>query len=368
MTPQEIHAILSGESRTLGAMSLRCLLAAAEPGYALAMTLRNIAFDRRWRKVHNLGRRTISVGNLTTGGTGKTPFVIDITRRLVAKGKRPAVLLRGYRGRTKQDKSSQSIDSDEAQMLAAELGPEVPVHANPDRVAGAAAVLRSDERIDTFVLDDAFQHRRAARDLDIVLIDATLPWGLGHVLPRGLLREPVRGLRRADAVVITRADRVDERALEKLASEIRTITGREPTAVVSQRWTGLREGASSRTEVSSIRGSRGSRGSRVLGLCAIGNPQQFFDTLAAECDLVDRLSFADHHHFTEADISTIAQRARTHQAQALVMTEKDWVKFGWLLQKPQAAEQLASLKILRPELGMHWHRGLEEVEKMISGR
>jgi tetraacyldisaccharide 4'-kinase len=359
MTPYEIHTILSGESRTIGATALRCLLAAAEPGYALAMTLRNVAFDRRWRKVHNLGRRTISVGNLTTGGTGKTPFVIDITQRLLAQGRKPAVLLRGYHGRTKKNDPSQSIESDEAQMLAAELGPHVRVQANPDRVAGAAAVLRNNSSIDTFVLDDAFQHRRAARDVDIVLIDATLPWGFGHVLPRGLLREPVRGLKRADAVVITRADRVDEATLSKLCDEIRTITWREPTAIVSQRWTGLREGSSERANLSSLRGQR------VLGLCAIGNPQPFFDTLAAECELVERLSYPDHHHFTEADIITIAQHARTHHAQALVMTEKDWVKFAWLLQKPHVSAQLASLKVLRPDLGLHWHRGLDAIEKMI---
>ncbi len=362
MRPQEIHAILSGESRTLGATALRCLLAAAEPGYALAMTLRNIAFDQRWRKVHNLGRRTISVGNLTTGGTGKTPFVIDITQRLLAQGRKPAVLLRGYRGRTRKANSSQIIDSDEALMLAAELGPKVPVHANPDRVAGAAAVLHSDERIDTFVLDDAFQHRRAARDLDIVLIDATLPWGFGHVLPRGLLREPVRGLRRADAVVITRADRVDEATLSKISDEIRSITGRDPTAVVSQRWTALREGSSSRAEVSSLRGQR------VYGLCAIGNSQQFFDTLEAECVLGVRHTCPDHHDFSDVELNNIAQDARMDRAQALVMTEKDWVKFAPLLQKPQAAAMFADIKILRPVLGMHWHRGLETIEKMISGR
>ena len=357
MTPQEIHAILSGESRTIGASVLRCLLAAAEPGYALAMTLRNIAFERRWRSVHNLSRRSLSVGNLTTGGTGKTPFVIDITQRLLAQGRKPAVLLRGYRSRA--ENASHSSGSDEALMLAAELGPNVRVQVNPDRVAAAAAVLRSDPSIDTFVLDDAFQHRRAARDVDIVLIDATLPWGFGHVLPRGLLREPVRGLKRAHAVVITRADRVNEAALSTIASEIRSITGTEPTAVVSQRWTGLRAASGSRVEVSSLRGQR------VLGLCAIGNPQPFFDTLAVECELIDRLSFADHHHFTETDLSTIAQRARTHSAQALVMTEKDWVKFAPLLQQPQAAEQLASLKILRPELGLHWHQGLDAIEKLV---
>lgn len=193
-----IRDILSGEDRGAGAKLTRVALTAMEPAYRAAVALRNVAFDRGWRTPRDLGRPTISVGNLTVGGTGKTPMVVALCRKLIAMGHLPGVLLRGYK--------SHGGRSDEADELQTTLGSQVVVEADPDRVAAARRVLQKTPGTTVFVLDDGFQHRRAHRDLDIVLLDAARPFADGHVLPRGLLREPMQNLRRASAVIFTHAD------------------------------------------------------------------------------------------------------------------------------------------------------------------
>ena len=193
--------IISGENTSAIARVVRGLAGVVEPFYSAAMRVRNAAYDRGLFHAHDLGRPTISVGNITTGGTGKTPVVIWLARQLREQGRRPAILLRGY-GATQQH------GSDEAALLEQSLNSNstirIPVQANPSRVRGAAEVLQKSPEVDFFLLDDAFQHRRAKRDFNLVLINATEPFGFGHVLPRGLLREPLAGLKRADAFLITR--------------------------------------------------------------------------------------------------------------------------------------------------------------------
>ncbi|MBV8780965.1 MAG: tetraacyldisaccharide 4'-kinase, partial [Phycisphaerae bacterium] len=179
-----IVAIMSGQRRGGFAAAGRAMLAIAEPLYAAIMILRNTMYERGWLATHQAGRAVISVGNLTTGGTGKTPIVAWIVHELRAMGYHPAVLLRGY-------KAVNGV-SDEATLLRQLVAPS-PVIARPDRVAAAANAVMNDPQIDCFVLDDGFQHRRLKRDCDVVLIDATRPFGFDHVLPRGLLREPIVG-------------------------------------------------------------------------------------------------------------------------------------------------------------------------------
>src|SRR5688572_14666219 len=157
MNPHWAMEVLSGEDRSLGAMALRRVLSAAELVYAPLMSARNLAYSRGFLKAHRLPRPTISVGNLTTGGTGKTPVVRWLAEQLIERRLRPAVLLRGYR------KSAAGV-SDERELLADALGSEAAVIANADRRAGAMAALRDLPQPDVFVLDDAFQHRRVARD------------------------------------------------------------------------------------------------------------------------------------------------------------------------------------------------------------
>lgn len=216
--------ILSGQDRSLSVRSLRSLMAITEPIYSTAMLARNAAYDRGILQTRKLPRPTVSVGNITTGGTGKTPVVIWLANRLREAGRRPAVLLRGYR--------ATAGFSDEQQVLNRNLNQnsesEIPVKANPNRIAGAAGVLHHHPNVDTFVLDDAFQHRKVHRNFDLVLINATDPFGYNHVLPRGLLREPLSGLGRATAFLLTHMHKLLPMKLRELNQNSLSATLRPP--------------------------------------------------------------------------------------------------------------------------------------------
>src|SRR4051812_37835557 len=217
---------MSGEDRSLRASLLRGATAAAEPFYAMVAAARNRAFDAGVRKTHRQPRATISIGNITTGGTGKTPVVRWLAQRLRESGRHVAILSRGY-------KAEPGKLGDEQLMLDHALNSPVeqqriPIVANPDRIAGANEALRLRADTDVFLLDDGFQHRRAERDLDIVLVSATNPFGYGRVLPRGMLREPLSGLRRAGAVVITHADQVGDSDLTTIERTIRRYNPAAP--------------------------------------------------------------------------------------------------------------------------------------------
>ncbi|HZW29293.1 MAG TPA: tetraacyldisaccharide 4'-kinase, partial [Isosphaeraceae bacterium] len=191
--------LIRGQTRGPAAVVARTLLSCAAAGYGAAIALRNGSFEHGWLRVHRLGVPVVSVGNLTVGGTGKTPMVEWLARWFRARRRRVVIVSRGYRG-------EQGLN-DEGLVLEENL-PDVPHLQDRDRVRAGRVALQELEA-DILVLDDGFQHRRLARDLDVVLIDALEPFGLGHLLPRGLLREPVRSLRRADLVVLSRADLVD---------------------------------------------------------------------------------------------------------------------------------------------------------------
>ncbi len=212
--PTEFRELVSGQRRGLTAAALRGLLRVAETPYSLAVQYRNRRYDRGRAEIHNVGVPVISVGNLTLGGTGKTPVVKWLTRRLQDLGASVVLLSRGYGAATGEQ-------NDEARELAQAL-PNVPHLQNRDRVSAARQAI-SQFHPDVFILDDGFQHRRMARDLDIVLLDALEPFGFEHVFPRGTLREPLAGLKRADIICLSRADAVsaDERdAIRRRAAQL----------------------------------------------------------------------------------------------------------------------------------------------------
>ena len=211
--PSAFRDLVSGQKRGVGASLLRTALGAAEIPYAWAMRRRNRRYDARRAAVHRVDAAVISVGNLTLGGVGKTPMVLWLAQWLSARSIPLAIVSRGYGARGEAN--------DEARELAQRL-PGVPHLQNPDRVAAAQEAIRR-HAVRAIVLDDAFQHRRIARDLDIVLLDAFEPFGFGHVFPRGTLREPLEGLRRADLVALSRADALqphDRAALRTQVAEI----------------------------------------------------------------------------------------------------------------------------------------------------
>jgi tetraacyldisaccharide 4'-kinase len=188
--PTEFRDLVSGRRRGIGTGVTRGLLRVAEVPYTMAVGVRNRRFDRGHTEVHHVERPVVSVGNLTLGGTGKTPMVKWLARRMQSLGQRVAIVSRGYG-------STNGQSNDEAMELAAAL-PGVPHLQNRDRVAAARQAIQ-EFGPDLLLLDDGFQHRRLARDLDIVLLDSLEPFGFEHVFPRGTLREPLAGLDRAHA-------------------------------------------------------------------------------------------------------------------------------------------------------------------------
>ena len=291
----------------------RGALAALAAPYALATAARNWLYDRRILPVQAAPVPVISVGNLTLGGTGKTPLVAWICRQLIASGLRPAVVSRGYAAR-------KGDTSDEAAELAILL-PGVPHVADRDRVSGAATAARLGVHV--VVLDDGFQHRRLHRNLDVVAIDASDPFGCGHLFPRGLLRERVCGLARADAVVLTRATGVDPDRRAAIRNEVNCARGGRPVVWLEteHRPTATRTATGGAAALDSLCNRR------VAAFCGIGNPAAFRRTLVeAGVELAGFRSFADHHAYGPADLESLTTWAEALGATEVLTTLKDLVK------------------------------------------
>jgi tetraacyldisaccharide 4'-kinase len=306
--------LTDGSLRGPGPTAVRAMLAAISVPYGWIMAARNEAYDRGLLPVHDGGVPVVSIGNLTLGGTGKTPLVAWAARTLAAAGRRPAIVSRGYGAKRGEV-------SDEAAELAIVV-PGIPHLADRDRVAGARAA--ANHGADIIVLDDGFQHRRLARDLDIVAIDATDPFGGNRLFPRGLLREPSRALGRADAIVLTRAAVVAaERRTEIRRAVINARGGASPAAwaEASHRPVALRDHAGGLHDLDRLRGRR------VASFAGIGNPAAFRGTLAdLGATIAAYTPFADHHHYRDADIEALAATARASSADLAVTTLKDLVK------------------------------------------
>lgn len=267
-----------------------------------------------------LDRPVISVGNITTGGTGKTPLVEWAARTVAAHGSSVCILTRGY-GR--DDPHRLVVVSDRKTVMAtpSEAGDEPFLLAT--NLLGVAAVISSGDRVmaakeavrrfgtDCFVLDDAFQHLRVARDLNIVTIDASNPWGGGQLLPYGRLREPISGLSRADCIVITRTDQA--RNIDALREEITGLTNAP-----------IFESHMQATRVVPLHDSPETVTPPVAAFCAVGNPHAFFRQIKDE--LVLKKAFPDHHRYSQRDIDDLMRAAKTAGANSVITTAKDAVK------------------------------------------
>ncbi len=352
-----ISRVMSGEARDASASLLRGTLALAEPFYAGAMIARNRGYDAGALKSHKLPSPVVSVGNLTAGGTGKTPVVRWLADQFIARGRRPAVLMRGYAQRG-------ATFSDEQKLLQSYLN-AIPIVANPDRCAGARTALEHQPRTDVFLLDDGFQHRKVRRDVDLVLINAADPFGFGHVHPRGLLREPLRGLARAHAVILTRCDAVDEGQRTQIEQVIRKVMSNVPIFRTIHEMTGLRRpttpaGASADEAMSFLAGRR------VFSFSGIGSPSSFRDGLvrAGGQDVGGR-AFADHHEYNDTDVAALSRDAAAAGAELLLTTEKDWVKLARL-----AAARMSSPPIMRVEVRIRFQEpdGETQLFELIERR
>ncbi|MCS7032819.1 MAG: tetraacyldisaccharide 4'-kinase [Phycisphaerae bacterium] len=305
--------IIRGDARGFGPTLLRATLALLEPGYGWGVALRNFVFDHGLRKIHHLPRPVISVGNLTTGGTGKTPVVQWLSARLRQEVHAPVgILIRGYR-------SSDGM-SDEATLLATDAARTAPVVcAGADRVASGLRMLREHPSIAVVVMDDGFQHRRLHRDFDLVLINCSNPFGYGRLIPRGLLREPLRALRRADAVLLTHVNRVPLETCASLRQRIRAFCD---APVFACRHELTRVEFQDRTHpVGWLQGRR------VVAFAGIGHPKGFRQCLLeAGAIVVGTRWFPDHHAYRRDDLREIQDLVREKGAELAITTEKDFVK------------------------------------------
>jgi tetraacyldisaccharide 4'-kinase len=314
--------------------------------YALGLGIVSRRFDRGVG-VARLPMPVVSVGNLSTGGTGKTPCVAWLVRELARHGHEPMIAMRGY-ARTRDGISD---EQDEYERLL----PGVAIAADPDRAGAIARVLaqRAEQGLpapSVVVLDDGFQHRQIARDFDIVLIDATRPPGREHLLPLGDLREPLLALRRASAVLLTRCELACPADVRETVESIERVTLRDhadrpapPVFRARHEWDGVMvsDRAGERHEPETFLAKR------ALGVvCAIGRGDLFVQRVGRVGRVVFSRVFDDHRDFSAADIDAIAAALVSAQAGALVVTEKDWSK---LRRVPGICERLG-LPIARPRL------------------
>lgn len=308
--------------------------------YGMGVAARNRRFDAG-RGVVTLPEPVISVGNITVGGTGKTPVCRHVLEELRRLGHAPALAMRGYR-------SKANGSSDEAEEYRDHL-PDLPLAIGSDRVA-AIGDLREQASFDCVVLDDGFQHRRISRQLDLVLVDATRTGLDERLLPSGLLREPARALSRAGAIVVTRSQGFDQ----SLADRIEALSGQPPIAWSRHVWHGVdvhRNGQSvEHLPADDLMGWK-----VAIGL-GVGNPRPLREAVVrAGASIVFDLEARDHHRYTAADIGRLVGSG----ADGLLVTGKDWVKIR------REPELIGDVPVLVPRLAVEVFSGEEALRSRI---
>lgn len=287
--------------------------------YGAVVHLRARAYRKGILRQKRLDAVVISVGNLTVGGTGKTPMVLWIVERLQAEGKSAGILTRGYRGKPVEAEANASataeLTSDEVRLLQSRLGHRVPMGVGVDRFARGQELAK--RGVKWIVLDDGFQHLRLARDVDIVLLDATNPFGGGQLLPAGRMREPRSALARADVIVITRSSHSPalEAAIQRDSAAPIFYAQAALESIYAPFHPHLTEEAA--------------RQRKLFAFCGIGNPAAFIADLRDwGFQIVGQLFFPDHHRYSEQDIREIERQANAAGAQGVICTEKDSHNYG----------------------------------------
>lgn len=344
-----------------------------EPFYRVVIGRVNRRFDAgvgvtrvRDRKGSRIA--VISIGNLSVGGTGKTPMVVHVVRTLREAGRRPCIAMRGYRRGGEAEGEADETDAYRREF------PGVAIVAQPDRLSGINTLFAGgggrggdgirEERPDCVVLDDGFQHRQIARDLDVVLVDATRSPFADRLLPAGWLREPVESLGRASAVVITHAESARPDDLKQLLQRISASHGKPPIAVTRHVWTHL--------VVTDSGGERGLGldwliGKRVLGCCAIGNPGAFARSLrmtvegSGRGEVSEMITLPDHDPYTPGTVARLVQSARRQGAEAIVVTDKDWSK----LRRVSPPGGKWPCPLVRASLALVFDSGREEFDRLV---
>ena len=337
------RALTSGESRGVLAGLQRLGLWLLSIPYRLGVRVRNRLFDIGWKKSVKVAVPVVSVGNLTLGGTGKTPCVEYIASFYRQHDVRPVILSRGY--------GASGGRNDEALVLEENL-PDVPHLLGPDRATLAQTAIEELE-CELIILDDGFQHRRLKRDLDVVLIDCTNPWGHGYLFPRGWLREPIGNLRRAGIVLLTRCDQVKPADRERIIERVRRVQPNCPIVETSHRPMELVNAGNDSKSVEHVADKT------VAAFCGLGNPSGFRRTLEdLGATLADFRTYPDHHAYTRADVDSLRAWARQQATDCLIVTsQKDLVKLR--------LDRLDSRELWALRIQLHVESGQEALESAL---
>jgi tetraacyldisaccharide 4'-kinase len=327
---------------------MRRILLPFAAGYRTGLALRQIAYRSGLFKMRRLNRPVISVGNLTVGGTGKTPLVMFIAERLLDRGWTPSILTRGYRRSaggmvTLAPQTNRRADpretGDEASLLAAAL-PKVPIVIGSNRHrAGRMAEERY--TVDVHLLDDGFQHWALFRQVDVVTLDVTQDFASGRLLPAGNFREPRSALRRADIVVLTRCDLADPSRHLQMVAELNPGAEVFESTLALRGWMNALDGSAVEHDTMASQ--------RALAFCGIGNPRAFFSSLRQwGIQVAAEVPFRDHYRYGAGDLHRLEGRARAAGAGMLVTTEKDLANFprAW---KPALPVVVAVTRVEMPE-------------------
>ncbi|HLD88505.1 MAG TPA: tetraacyldisaccharide 4'-kinase [Candidatus Omnitrophota bacterium] len=342
-----IYQLMTDQRKGLTASVCKILFLILSFIYAAVVRSTRVLYARGILPSYRPPKPVISIGNITVGGTGKTQLVILVVNVLRSAGLRPAILSRGYMAGAKGH-------GDEPKMMA-EILPGVPVLVGAGRAGNIRAALRAGGT-DIFVCDDAFRHWPLKRDLDIVAVDALNPFGNGCVLPRGILREPLCGLKRAHIAVITRADR-DPGGTADLRRRLRQMNHDMLIVESVHQPLGL-----SGVYDHAFLGLDILRGKKVAAFCAIADPEAFGDSLArAGAQVVRRFDFMDHHVYSVADMSTIRDFCRANDIDTVVTTHKDAVKIN------DRANVWEEIKVARLNIGLTITHGNEQfIQRILS--
>lgn len=334
--------LVSGRKRGALAALQRAGLRAVSWPYTCGAWLRNRLYDRGWLPVERSPIPVISVGNLTVGGTGKTPCV-EYVARYLSENHRAAILSRGYGQRDGLN--------DEAMVLEENL-PDVPHLQGANRVELAQLAFEELES-EVLVLDDGFQHRRLARQLDLVLIDATNPWGHGYLTPRGLLRESPRELRRAHAVIITRCDLVAEEQVREIRDRVTRLASL-PVFESVHRPLCLVDSAGQRESLETAVNQP------IAAFCGLGNPDAFRASLE-RLGLTPSLwkTYPDHHSYTHQDVEALESWAAELPVGGFILTtQKDLVKLR--------VARLGDRPLWAVKIGLEFREGEARLRQMID--
>lgn len=336
---KKIENIMTGKDKTCF-FSIGSFLFIISIAYGYAVKLREFCYKTGIVKSKRLPCAVISIGNITVGGTGKSPMTIKVSQIVRSLGYKVAIISRGYKGGAEKTGGIVSNGhtifieperaGDEPFMMASKVK-NIPVVVGQNRYkAGRLAIKEFDP--DVIVLDDAFQHLNLKRDIDIVLLDFCCPFGNAHLLPRGILREPISALKRSDVFVLTRFDSASDYIRQAAVDKIESLAPGRPV-FRSFNVPNLYKPANYKKRISGIDPQNFDsgllHGRRVVAFSGLAENNDFRRTVESlKCDLIDFFEFPDHHKYTETDLQTITQSSINAKAEFILTTEKDYVRIS----------------------------------------